>query len=174
MITTEEIREQIQPNAAPSKCVSAEQAGLLAEQYRSQGKRVVFTNGCYDLLHAGHVTSLMEAAAFGDVLFVGVNADTTVRALKGPDRPIIGEQERMAVLAALECVQHAVLFSEDTPHALLRSIRPDVLVKGGTYREDEVVGHEFVTSYGGQIRVTNTIDGLSTTNILAKVIDRAA
>jgi D-beta-D-heptose 7-phosphate kinase/D-beta-D-heptose 1-phosphate adenosyltransferase len=174
VITTEEIREQIQPNAAPSKCVSAEQAGLLAEQYRSQGKRVVFTNGCYDLLHAGHVTSLMEAAAFGDVLFVGVNADTTVRALKGPDRPIIGEQERMAVLAALECVQHAVLFSEDTPHALLRSIRPDVLVKGGTYREDEVVGHEFVTSYGGQIRVTNTIDGLSTTNILAKVIDRAA
>ncbi|GEM_PF-5901449 len=80
----------------------------------------------------------------------------------------------MAVLAALEGVQHAVLFSEDTPHALLRSIRPDVLVKGGTYREDEVVGHEFVTSYGGQIRVTNTIDGLSTTNILAKVIDRAA
>jgi len=103
-----------------------------------------------------------------------VNADATIRNLKGPQRPIIAERERMAVLAALECVQHVILFHEDTPHALLESIRPDVLAKGGTYREDEVVGHEFVTGYGGQIRVTNIVGGMSTTNIVAKLTDRAA
>lgn len=174
VITTEEILARIQSTASPSKCVSCRGAGLLAEQYRREGKRVVFTNGCFDLFHAGHVTSLKEAACFGDVLFVGVNADATIRNLKGPQRPIIAERERMAVLAALECVQHVILFHEDTPHALLESIRPDVLAKGGTYREDEVVGHEFVTGYGGQIRVTNIVGGMSTTNIVAKLTDRAA
>jgi D-beta-D-heptose 7-phosphate kinase/D-beta-D-heptose 1-phosphate adenosyltransferase len=174
VITPDEILAQLPSDVAPSKCVDCRQAGVLAEKYRQQGKRVVFTNGCFDLLHAGHVTSLKEAAAFGDVLFVGVNADETIRQLKGADRPVIGEQERMAVLAALECVQHVVLFAEQTPHDLLHSIRPDVLVKGGTYREDEVVGHEVVRAYGGQIRVTNVVGGMSTTKIVARVIDRAA
>lgn len=174
VITPDEIIAQLPGERAPTKCVTCQQAGTLAEQYRRQGKRVVFTNGCFDLLHAGHVTSLNEAASFGDVLFVGVNADETIRQLKGPGRPIIAENERMAVLAALECVQHVVLFEEPTPHNLLHSIRPDVLVKGGTYREDEVVGHEVVKSYGGRVQVTNVIDGMSTTNIVAKVVDRAA
>lgn len=151
------------------KCVSLEQAASLADRYRRQGKQIAFTNGCFDLLHAGHVTSLKEAAAHGDVLFVGVNADDTIRKLKGPDRPIMAEAERMAVLAALECVQHVVLFHDETPHQLLHAIRPDVLVKGGTYREDEVVGHEVVKAYGGRVAVTKVLDGLSTTNIVARV-----
>jgi D-beta-D-heptose 7-phosphate kinase/D-beta-D-heptose 1-phosphate adenosyltransferase len=174
VITPDEIVAQLPGESGPTKCVTREQAEGLAAQYRRQGKRVVFTNGCFDLLHAGHVTSLKEAAAFGDVLFVGVNADETIRQLKGPDRPIMAENERMAVLAALECVQHVVLFGESTPHNLLHAIRPDVLVKGGTYRENEVVGHEVVKAYGGRIQVTNVVDGMSTTSILARVVDRAA
>jgi D-beta-D-heptose 7-phosphate kinase / D-beta-D-heptose 1-phosphate adenosyltransferase len=174
VITPSEIVAQLPGEESPTKCVNCQQAGVLAEKYRQMGKRVVFTNGCFDLLHAGHVTSLKEAASFGDVLFVGVNADETIRQLKGPGRPIIAENERMAVLAALECVQHVVLFAEPTPHNLLHAIRPDVLVKGGTYREDEVVGHEVVKSYGGRIQVTNVVDGMSTTSIVAKVVDRAA
>lgn len=149
------------------KVVSGRQAALLAAEHRRRGERVVFTNGCFDLLHVGHVQYLSEAAALGDALFVGVNSDQSVRRLKGQSRPVIGEQDRAALLGALACVRQVVLFDEDTPHALIEAIRPDVLVKGGTYTREEVVGHEIVESYGGTVCVTNLVGGVSTTNILA-------
>ena len=168
VIPASEIRDALQATR-PVKQVTREQAAEAARRAQREGKRVVFTNGCFDLLHAGHVRSLNEAAAFGDLLIVGVNDDHRIQELKGPQRPIIGQDERVAVLAALECVDHVLLFSEPTPHVALEAIRPDVLVKGGTYREDEVVGHEIVKRYGGSVRVTGVVDGLSTTDIVARV-----
>jgi D-beta-D-heptose 7-phosphate kinase/D-beta-D-heptose 1-phosphate adenosyltransferase len=151
------------------KIVTLRQATLLAAEYRRRNEKIVFTNGCFDLLHAGHVKYLAEAAALGDALFVGVNSDQSVRRLKGPARPVIGQMDRAALLAALACVRHVMVFDEDTPQSLLEAIRPDVLVKGGTYALHEIVGREFVEAYGGRVCVTSTIDGMSTTNILASV-----
>ena len=118
------------------KIVTLEEAARIAEDHRRRGEKLVFTNGCFDLLHVGHVTYLAEAANLGKVLFVGVNSDASVRKLKGSGRPVIGEADRAAMLAALACVAYVVLFDDDTPHALLHAIRPDVLVKGGTYTTD--------------------------------------
>jgi D-beta-D-heptose 7-phosphate kinase/D-beta-D-heptose 1-phosphate adenosyltransferase len=141
----------------------------LAAAYRRGAKTVVFTNGCFDLLHVGHVSYLEEAAALGDVLVVGLNSDASVRRLKGPERPIVAERDRAALLAALGCVDHVVLFEEDTPHRLLEAIRPDVLVKGGTYTVDQVVGHEIVERYGGRVCVASTQPGVSTTKLVADI-----
>ncbi len=141
----------------------------LAAGYRRQGKTLVFTNGCFDMLHVGHVTYLSEAAAEGDVLIVAVNSDASVRRLKGQDRPVIKEADRAAMLAALACVSHVLIFEEDTPLALLHRVRPEVLVKGGTYRVDEVVGADVVKAYGGRVCVTGKVDGVSTSEILAAV-----
>ncbi len=132
----------------------------------TRSRRVVFTNGCFDLLHIGHTTSLREAASTGDVLVVGLNSDRSVRRLKGEGRPIISERARAEVLAELSCVDYVIIFDEDTPRRLIEAIRPDVLVKGGTYKPHEIVGADVVASYGGEVRTTNIIDGVSTTNIL--------
>lgn len=173
-ISLDEIRQQLHASLLqnPPKQIDLVQAHQLAELYRQQQRRIVFTNGCFDLLHVGHVTYLQEAAAMGDVLIVGVNGDASVRRLKGPQRPVISENDRAAMLAALACVNHVIVFDTDTPHPLLHAIRPDVLVKGGTYRPDEVVGHEFVSSYGGQVAVTSMIDGVSTTRIVESMRER--
>lgn len=136
---------------------------------RARGERIVFTNGCFDLLHVGHVTYLEQAAALGDVLIVGVNSDASVRRLKGPERPVIDEVDRAALLAALACVDYVIVFDEDTPHALLHLLRPDVLVKGATYSRDQVVGHEVVEGYGGLVEVVGLVDGVSTTRILETI-----
>jgi D-beta-D-heptose 7-phosphate kinase/D-beta-D-heptose 1-phosphate adenosyltransferase len=143
-------------------------AGALAE-HRRRGEKVVFTNGCFDLLHVGHVTYLAQAKALGDLLVVGVNSDAGVRRIKGPSRPVINEQDRAAMLAALAAVDYVVVFDEDTPHRMLHALKPDVLVKGGTYAPHEVVGHEIVTAYGGRVCVAGVVDGISTTNILASL-----
>jgi D-beta-D-heptose 7-phosphate kinase/D-beta-D-heptose 1-phosphate adenosyltransferase len=137
--------------------------------HRRSRQTIVFTNGCFDLLHIGHVRLLEEARTLGDVLVVAVNADASVRQLKGPTRPIIAEADRAAIVAALACVDHVILFDDPTPHRLLEAIRPDVLVKGGTYTRDEVVGREIVEAYGGRVCLTSRIDGVSTTQILARV-----
>jgi D-beta-D-heptose 7-phosphate kinase/D-beta-D-heptose 1-phosphate adenosyltransferase len=149
------------------KRVTAPQLAALAEVYRQGGRTLVFTNGCFDLLHAGHVAFLQEAARLGDVLAVAVNTDAGVRRLKGPGRPVIGQDDRAALLGALACVDHVVLFDADTPHLLLRQVRPNVLVKGGTYAPEEVVGREVVAAYGGRVCVTGKRDGVSTTQVLA-------
>ncbi|GIW92750.1 MAG: bifunctional protein HldE [Pirellulaceae bacterium] len=174
-VSRQELRQTVAGKLlGQQKIVDLPTAARLAEYYRRQGKRIAFTNGCFDLLHAGHVMSLRAAAAEGDVLFVAINSDASVRRLKGPGRPIVAQDERLAVLAALQCVDHVLLFDEDTPHRLLEAIRPDVLVKGGTYKPEEVVGREVVESYGGQVRVTPVVEGLSTTAIVQKVLQRSA
>jgi D-beta-D-heptose 7-phosphate kinase/D-beta-D-heptose 1-phosphate adenosyltransferase len=152
-----------------SKVVSLQRLAERAEGYRRQGKRVVLTNGCFDLVHAGHAAYLEEAKTLGDVLVVAVNDDVSVRRLKGQGRPVVPQAERMALLAALACVDHVLLFAADTPHEVLRRVRPDVLVKGGDYTVDEVVGREVVVEQGGQVHVTGKHTGLSTTHLIATV-----
>lgn len=149
------------------KLVTLDQMVELAESYRQAGQTIVFTNGCFDLFHAGHARCLQEASELGDILVVAVNSDNSVRRLKGPDRPVVSEQDRAALLAALGCVDHVLIFEEQTPHALLRRIRPNVLVKGGMYTPDKVVGLEVVESYGGKVCVTGKVEGVSTTQILS-------
>jgi D-beta-D-heptose 7-phosphate kinase/D-beta-D-heptose 1-phosphate adenosyltransferase len=157
-----------------TKLIGADELTRRAEKIRGRGETIVFTNGCFDLLHVGHVTYLSEAAALGDHLVVAINSDASVSKIKGPARPVIRERDRAAMLEALECVDHVIIFDEDTPRDLLRAIRPDVLVKGGTYTKDQVVGHEIVESYGGRVVVAGIVDGVSTTRIVESVQRRAA
>jgi D-beta-D-heptose 7-phosphate kinase/D-beta-D-heptose 1-phosphate adenosyltransferase len=140
----------------------------IVEAHRAAGRRIVFTNGCFDLLHLGHVTYLQEAASRGHVLIVGLNSDASVEAIKGPTRPVIRQHDRAALLSALACVAHVVIFDADTPIELIKTIRPDVLVKGGDYRGKlhEVAGKDFVESYGGEFYLAGLVDGVSTTKIL--------
>lgn len=167
-ITRSEILERLlaERAAGVGKVVTAEQLESFVAAHRSAGRQIVFTNGCFDLLHVGHVTYLQEAARLGDVLIVAVNGDASVRQLKGPTRPVISQTDRAAMLAALGCVDHVVVFDDATPCDLLRRLRPDVLVKGGTYRPEEVVGREIVESYGGRIALAEVVDGISTTAIV--------
>lgn len=133
------------------------------------GQRVVFTNGCFDLLHVGHLRTLQWARAQGDLLVVGVNSDRSVRALKGPSRPLTPEDERAELLAGFECVDYVVIFDEDTPEALLAQLRPAVHVKGGDYRPEDLPEAELVRSYGGEVRVTPLIAGRSTSLLEAQI-----
>ena len=169
-ICRNELREALVSEASSTghKQITLSEAAHLADRYRCEGRRIVLTNGCFDLLHSGHVKCLQQAASFGDVLFVAINSDTSVRRLKGPNRPIYSETDRAQLLTALECVNHVLVFDGDTPHHILERIRPDVLVKGGTYRDDEVVGRDIVLGYGGQVSVTGSIPGRSTTSIISQ------
>lgn len=144
---------------------SREEIGRLAQQLKKSGKKIVFTNGCFDILHLGHVKYLEKARSFGDVLIVGVNTDASVRRLKGPQRPVNPEFDRAYLLAALSAVDYVVLFDEDTPYELIRLIRPDVLVKGGDYLDKEVVGSDLV----GEVRLADFVPGKSTTAIIEKM-----
>lgn len=144
---------------------------LLAQvrQWRQQGKTIVFTNGCFDILHAGHIASLTEAAMHGDCLVVGVNADSSVKKLKGPSRPINDQDARAKVIAALAMVDAVTLFSEDTPRELIASVLPDVLVKGGDYTVEQIAGAAEVIAAGGKVVINPIIEGFSTTNIINKL-----
>jgi len=144
-------------------------AGIIAAE-RQQGKNVVFTNGCFDLLHVGHVKYLQKARTFGDLLVLGLNSDASVRRLKGEKRPLIGEAERAHILAALDCVDYVVVFDEDTPLRLIEALRPAVLVKGGDYTPEGVVGKDVVEAYGGRVELVEFVDGRSTTNIIDKIL----
>ena len=152
------------------KLVTLDAMAVLAESYRQTGRRIVFTNGCFDLLHVGHVSLLEEAARLGDVLVIAVNSDASVRRVKGPSRPVIAEQNRATLLASLGCVSHVLVFEEDTPHELLRRLRPDVLAKGGT--TVDIVGREVVESYGGQVVRLSQFGNNSTTNIVHEIQKR--
>lgn len=171
VVHRDELRRELARGAHPTATKRLPRADLAQEiaARRARGERIVFTNGCFDLLHVGHVTYLEQAAALGDVLIVGVNSDASVRRLKGPQRPVIDETDRAAMLAALACVDYVTVFDEDTPHALLHALRPDVLVKGGTYTREQVVGHEVVEAYGGEVHVVGVVDGVSTTRILESI-----
>lgn len=135
---------------------------------RSSHKKIVFTNGCFDLLHIGHVRYLQEARSLGDILVVGVNSDRSVQVLKGPTRPIQNQNDRAEILAALACVDYTVIFDEQTPERLIHEVRPDILVKGGDWKISEIVGSDFVLAKGGQVRSLQFIDGRSTTKIIEK------
>lgn len=132
-------------------------------------QKIVFTNGCFDLLHIGHVRYLQEARKLGDLLVVGVNSDASVKRLKGPQRPLQIEADRAEILAALACVDYVVIFEEDTPYELIQSILPQVLVKGGDWKADQIVGSDIVLAKGGQVLSLHFVDGRSTTKIIAKM-----
>lgn len=134
-----------------------------------QFETVVFTNGCFDILHRGHVEYLAQARNEGDCLIVGLNSDDSVRRLKGDNRPINQEDDRALLLAALECVDYVILFDEDTPESLIRSVEPDVLVKGGDYTPDTIAGAKFVLSRGGIVQVIPFVDGYSTSRTIQQI-----
>lgn len=152
-----------------SKVCSRTQLGRRVSGWRSRGERIVFTNGCFDLLHAGHVVSLESARRLGDRLIVAVNSDRSIRALKGASRPLVQEADRARVIAALGSVDAAVVFDEDTPAALIRMVRPDVLVKGQDYREEDVVGATDVKSWGGEVVLLPLLDGRGTSSLVSQV-----
>lgn len=165
-----ELRLEVAEQTASAKGVmTREQLVAAAQEVRANGQRVVFTNGCFDILHAGHVEYLTEARQKGDRLIVAINDDAGVKRLKGAGRPINTVDRRQTMLAGLEAVDWVVSFSEDTPEALLELIRPDVLVKGGDYTVDQVVGSDIVRSYGGEVSVLKLVDGLSTTALAEKI-----
>lgn len=169
-ISGPELRRAVQQqNGSGRGVMSADQLIAAVEDARAQGERIVFTNGCFDIIHAGHVGYLAEARRQGDRLIVAINDDDSVRRLKGSGRPINPVERRMIVLAGLEAVDWVVSFADDTPEQLLERIRPDVLVKGGDYGIEEVVGGEFVRSYGGEVRVLAFLDNCSTSAIVEKV-----
>ncbi|HYD70846.1 D-glycero-beta-D-manno-heptose-7-phosphate kinase [Azospirillum sp.] len=152
-----------------AKVATREQAAECAERWRLRGKRVGFTNGCFDLLHPGHVSLLSQAKAACDVLVVGLNSDESVQRLKGPTRPVQSETARATVLASMAPVDLVVIFGEDTPEQLIKALRPDVLVKGADYTIDKVVGADFVQSYGGKVVLADLVAGQSTTNTIKRM-----
>ena len=169
-ISAPELRRAVQREQGSERGVlGLEQLLLAIEDARAHGEKIVFTNGCFDILHAGHVSYLEQARAQGDRLIVAVNDDASVCRLKGPGRPINSVDRRMAVLAGLGAVDWVVSFSEDTPERLLAQVRPDVLVKGGDYSVDQVVGADIVAGYGGEVRVLGLVPNSSTTAIVEKI-----
>lgn len=137
---------------------------------RADDKKVVFTNGCFDIIHAGHVRYLKKARSFGNILVIGLNSDKSVRSIKGPQRPIVPEAERAEVLSALECVDYVILFDEATPIRLIEAIGPDVLCKGADWKRGHIVGEEVVEARGGKVRRVTLVKGRSTTNIIERII----
>jgi rfaE bifunctional protein nucleotidyltransferase chain/domain len=141
----------------------------LVKQWQIEGKKVVFTNGCFDLLHRGHVDYLAKAADCGNKLIIGVNTDASVSTLKGPNRPIQDQQSRLQILASLQCVDAVILFDEQTPYNLIKTIEPDVLVKGSDYEPQNIVGYDVVTAKGGEVKTIDFIPGFSTSDIERKI-----
>lgn len=155
---------------AREKVLSLDSLRARATAWRSTGQSLVFTNGCFDLLHIGHITLLEDARREGDRLVVAINSDSSVQTLKGPTRPIVGERERARILAALAAVDAVVIFDDPTPLRLIEALRPDVIVKGGDYEEDSIVGAREVRSWGGRVKIVPTVEGFSTTNLIVKAL----
>jgi D-beta-D-heptose 7-phosphate kinase/D-beta-D-heptose 1-phosphate adenosyltransferase len=153
---------------AQEKVLALDRLKTRVSAWRSNGESIVFTNGCFDLLHIGHITLLESARNQGDRLIVGINSDASVSKLKGPTRPMVGQRERAYVLAALAAVDAVVIFDAPTPLELIDALRPDVIVKGGDYNEDTVVGAKEVRSWGGRVKIVPTVEGFSTTKLIEK------
>lgn len=149
--------------------LSSAEAVAFAARLRGEGQTVVFTNGVYDLLHPGHVRYLQAARAEGDALIVGVNSDRSVRALKGPHRPVHPQDERAELIAALACVDAAVVFDQDTPHEIITALQPDVLVKGADWPADQIVGRELVEARGGRVVRVHVVPGHSSTQLIERM-----
>ena len=144
-------------------------AAAAIRRLRKNNRKIVFTNGCFDILHAGHVTYLSKAKSLGDILVIGLNSDSSVKKIKGKSRPIVSQKNRALLLAGLEAVDFVVIFNELTPARLIRAVRPDVLVKGGDWKKEKIVGADFVESYGGKVKSLKYIKGLSTRGLIAKI-----
>ena len=159
------------PKSASSKILTLKQAARWTTAARRQGQRIVATNGCFDLLHFGHVSYLQRAKKLGDVLVIGLNSDLSVRQLKGAHRPLVPQKQRAAVLAALTCVDAVVIFPQVRAHRFLAAVRPDIYVKGGDYRPETLVGREraVLTAVGSKIRILPFVKGFSTTRLIQKI-----
>jgi rfaE bifunctional protein nucleotidyltransferase chain/domain len=153
-----------------SKIKKLPQLKNITRRLKAQGKRIVFTNGCFDLLHYGHARYLEEAKAEGDILVVAVNSDASVRRIKGRDRPVVNERDRAGVIAALESVDFVVIFSEDTPLDTIKAIKPDILIKGADWSKRNIVGADFISEYGGRVSRIKLIKGRSTTKLINKIV----
>jgi D-beta-D-heptose 7-phosphate kinase/D-beta-D-heptose 1-phosphate adenosyltransferase len=158
--------------ATSPKIKSLDQLVRIRRQLKRKGKRVVFTNGCFDVLHRGHVYCLKKARSLGDILIVGLNSDSSVRKLKGEKRPILPQADRAEILAALEMVDYVLIFKEETPQKVISALVPDRLVKGGDYGKSEIVGSDVVKSGGGRVVRVKTLPGKSTRNIVKKIASR--
>jgi D-beta-D-heptose 7-phosphate kinase/D-beta-D-heptose 1-phosphate adenosyltransferase len=165
---------QAENDPATRKIVDRAQFVRMADEFRRQGLKIVFTNGCFDLLHLGHIKLIEFAGAQGDVLAVGLNSDVSIRKLKGPDRPVNSEGVRARILASLAAVDYVVLFDEREVLPLIKEIRPDVVVKGGDYTVEQVVGQDFVRAYGGEVKLAPKVEGFSTTDLIRKIADNHA
>jgi len=139
---------------------------------KAAGTRIVFTNGCFDIIHPGHIKLLQQARSLGDCLILGLNSDDSIKHIKDPRRPILQQQERVAVLSAISCIDFIVLFDEPTPQNLIEAIIPDVLVKGGDWAPDKIVGAQVVQANGGRVEIVDLEDGLSTTNLIQRIVSR--
>lgn len=152
-----------------NKLLDGEKLAKWLDDCHKNGKKIVFSNGCFDILHRGHVEYLAKAAAFGDVMIIGLNTDASVKRLKGPSRPVNDEKSRAFVLAGLEFVSAVVLFDEDTPYNLIKTVQPDVLVKGSDYKPENIVGYDIVTAKGGKVETIDLVEGFSTTKTIEKM-----
>ena len=151
-----------------NKIISGKTLNAMLEKWRSEGKSLVFTNGCFDIVHRGHVEYLAQVADLGDVLCIGLNTDASVKRLKGENRPINDENARALLLAALDFVDAVVPFDDDTPYELIKQVQPDVLVKGKDYKPEEIAGYDIVTAKGGRVVTIDLVPGYSTTDIIGK------
>jgi D-beta-D-heptose 7-phosphate kinase/D-beta-D-heptose 1-phosphate adenosyltransferase len=172
-VNPQELIAFIKGEAYSTKRKTLQELTVLVKNLKSQGKRVVFTNGCFDLLHIGHIKFLQQARECGDCLIVALNSDSSVRALKGPPRPIISESERADILAALNSVDYVTIFYDETPNALIKALQPDVLVKGKNIHLKEVVGREIVESYGGEVRLLPILHDISTSKLLDQILNKS-
>ena len=152
-----------------NKLLSREALETKLAEWRSAGETIVFTNGCFDILHRGHVEYLAQAADLGDKLIIGLNTDVSVKRLKGESRPVNDEKSRALLLSALQFVDAVVFFDEDTPYELIKQVQPDILVKGNDYKPEEIVGYDIVTAKGGKVLTIDLVEGFSTTNIIKRL-----
>lgn len=155
-----------------NRILGREEAATLIESLKTQGKKVVFTNGCFDILHVGHLRYLEQAKEQGDILVVGVNSDASVKRLKGPTRPINSELDRAEMLAGLKAVDYTVIFTEDTPVEIIDELKPSIHVKGGDYKKEDLPETEVVERNGGEVRILMLVDGKSTTNVVNKILEK--
>lgn len=153
-----------------SKIISRAAVAQKVANWKKEGKKIVFSNGCFDILHRGHIEYLAKASSLGDILIIGLNADISVKRIKGQTRPINDEQARAILLAALSFVDAVVLFDEDTPYNLINHIKPDFLVKGKDYKAKDVVGYDILKKYGGKVKTIELVEGYSTSDIEKKII----
>jgi len=152
-----------------SKIQTEDSLAILLKEWKQQNKKIVFTNGCFDILHRGHIEYLSKAADLGDVLFIGVNTDASVNKLKGNSRPLQDEYSRLLILGAMDFVDALILFDEETPYELIRKVQPHVLVKGADYKPEDIVGYDIVKARGGEIKTLDFLPGFSTSSIEQKI-----